>query len=112
MQKTFQNLAKQMSENHIQTLPDAVKMPFYRASPTIQKEIRKHVDDMLENDIIEPSNSVWHSPVVMVKKCSGEWRFAVDYRKLNKYTVPLSFPLPYIETVCDAVGDAKPVLLF
>lgn len=103
-----------MSENHIQTLQDAspVKMPFYRASPTIQKEIRKHVDDMLENDIIEPSNSVWHSPVVVVKKCSGEWRFAVDYRKLNKYTVPLSFPLPYIETVCDAVGDAKPVLLF
>lgn len=48
----------------------------------------------------------------MVKKRSGEWRFAVDYRKLNKYTVPLSFPLPYIETVCDAVGDAKPVLLF
>lgn len=49
-----------MSENHIQTLQDAspVKMPFYRASPTIQKEIRKHVDDMLENDIIEPSNSV------------------------------------------------------
>lgn len=96
---------------HIQTIPDAkpVKMPFYRASPTIQKEIRKHVDDMLENDIIEPSNSVWHSPVVMVKKRSGEWRFAVDYRKLNKVTVPLSFPLPHIETVFDAVGDAKPV---
>lgn len=68
MKKTFQNLAKQMSENHIQTLPDArpVKMPFYRASPTIQKEIRKHVDDMLENDITEPSNSVGHPPVVMV----------------------------------------------
>lgn len=51
-----------MSENHIQTLQDAspVKMPFYRASPTIQKEIRKHVDDMLENDITEPSNSVGH----------------------------------------------------
>lgn len=84
-------------------------MSFYRASPSIQKGIRKHVDDMLENDIIEPSNYVWHSPVVMTKKRSGEWRFAVKYRKLNNVTVPLSFLLPHIETVFDAVGDAKPV---
>ena len=84
-------------------------MPFYRATPALQEEIRKHVDEMLENDIIEPSNSIWHSPVVMVRKRSGEWRFAVDYRKLNKITVPLSFPLPHLETVFDAVGEAKPV---
>lgn len=84
-------------------------MSFYRASPSIQKGIRKHVDDILENDIIEPSNYVWHSPVVMTKKRSGEWRFAVKYRKLNNVTVPLSFLLPHIETVFDAEGDAKPV---
>lgn len=45
----------------------------------------------------------------MTKKRSGEWRFAVKYRKLNNVTVPLSFLLPHIETVFDAVGDAKPV---
>lgn len=97
-------------EHNIDTHPDArpVRMPFYRANPNLQEEIRKHVDDMLENDIIEPSNSIWHSPVVMVKKRSGEWRFAVDYRKLNKITVPLSFPLPHLETVFDAIGHAKP----
>lgn len=63
---------------------------------------------MLTHDIIEPSNSIWHSPVVMVKKWSGEWRFAVDYRKLNKITVPLSFHLPHLHTVFDAIGHAKP----
>lgn len=73
-------------EQSIDTHPDArpVLMPFYRANPNIQEEIRKHIDEMLTHDIIEPSNSIWHSPVVMVKKRSGEWRFAVDYRKLNK----------------------------
>ena len=98
-------------EHNIDTHPDArpVRMPFYRATPALQEEIRKHVDEMLENDIIEPSNSIWHSPVVMVRKRSGEWRFAVDYRKLNKITFPLSFPLPHLETVFDAVGEAKPV---
>lgn len=97
-------------EHNIDTHPDArpVRMPFYRANPNLQEEIRKHVDDMLANDIIEPSNSIWHSPVVMVKKRSGEWRFAVDYRKLNKITVPLSSPLPHLDTVFDAIGHAKP----
>lgn len=97
-------------EHEIDTHPDArpVRMPFYRATPAIQEEIRKHIDEMLDHNIIEPSNSIWHSPVVMVKKRSGEWRFAVDYRKLNKVTVPLSFPLPHLETVFDAIGHAKP----
>ena len=83
-------------------------MPFYRATPAIQEEIRKDIDEILDHNIIESSNSIWHSPVVMVKRRSGEWRFAVDYRKLNKVTVPLSFPLPHLETVFDAIGHAKP----
>lgn len=56
-------------EHSIDTHPDArpVRMPFYRANPNIQEEIRKHIDEMLANNIIEPSNSIWHYPVVMVK---------------------------------------------
>lgn len=97
-------------EHSIDTHPDArpVRMPFYRANPNIQEEIRKHIDEMLANNIIEPSNSIWHYPVVMVKKRSGEWRFAVDYRKLNKITVPMSFPFPHLDTVFDATDHAKP----
>lgn len=51
---------------------------------------------MPTHDMVEPSNSIWHSPVVMVKKRSGEWKFAVDYRKVNKITVPFcrfTFPI-------------------
>lgn len=58
-----------MYEHSIDTHPDAcpVRMPFYRANPNIQEKIRKHIDEMLANDIVEPSNSIWHFPVVMVK---------------------------------------------
>lgn len=49
---------------------------------------------MLTHNIIEPSNSVRHSPVMMVKKRSGEFGFAIDYRKLNQITV-LLFPRPH-----------------
>ena len=96
-------------KHKIETVQGAkpVRKQFYRTSPEASKEIRKHVDEMLQNDIIQPSNSKWHSPVVLVKKKNGQTRFACDYRALNKITVPMSFPLPHIETVFDSIGDAK-----
>ena len=71
------------------------------------KENKKQVKDMLKNDIIEPSYSELHSPVVMVRKKNGQLRFACDYRALNKIPIPMFFPLPHHETVFEAIGDSK-----
>ena len=60
---------------------------------------------MLEHNIVEPSNSAWYSLVVLVCKPNNEYRFAVDYRKLNKVTKPQSFPLPRLEDLIDAIGE-------
>ena len=84
-----------------------VRMPFYRQPPHLQKEIDRQVQELLDNDIIEESNSEYHSPVVLVKKKDGKFRFCVDYRKLNKITKPLSFPLPRLECVFDTVAEAQ-----
>lgn len=62
---------------------------------------------MEQNGIIEPSTSHWSSPVVLVKKKNGEFRFAIDYRKLNKVTIPMSFPLPHLDSVFDCIGEAQ-----
>lgn len=84
-----------------------IKKAPYRQSPAMRRETERQVTEMLENGIIQESDSPWNSPVVLVKKKSGEWRFAVDYRELNKVTEPMSFPLPHLSDVFDTIADAK-----
>lgn len=76
----------------------------YRVGPEQKKEIENQVNDMLENDIIEPSDSYWAAPVILCKKKDGTYRFAIDYRRLNAVTVPQNFPLPRFEDVVDSVS--------
>ena len=83
-----------------------IKQRLRRAAITLQEVIDREVQKMLDLDIIENSDSPWASPVVMVKKKDGSWRFCVDYRKLNDVTRKDSYPLPHIEDTFDALAGS------
>ena len=84
-----------------------VRLRPYRNSPNIERELNRQLIEMEENGIIEPSTALWQSPVVMVKKKTGEYRVAIDYRKLNAVTKQISFPLPRLDNVFDKLGQAN-----
>ena len=57
-----------------------------RMSFVVRQEIAKLLKQMEANGVIQPSKSPWSSPVVLVQKKDGSYRFCIDYRKLNSVT--------------------------
>jgi len=59
------------------TLP--IKQRPYRLSPTEHDFVMKELDQILEQGIIQPFQSLWASPIVLVKKKNGKMKFCINY---------------------------------
>ena len=89
-----------------------VKQHPYRMNPVKQQYLREEVQYLLDNDFIEPSQSEWSSPCILVPKPDGTFRMCTDYRKVNSVTKTDTFPIPRIDDCIDNIGHAKYVTKF
>jgi hypothetical protein len=96
-------------DHHIQLMPGAqpVNIRTYRYSPVQKSEIEKQVKEMLQNGIIKHSTSPYASPVLLVRKKDGTWRFCIDYRHLNAQTVKNKHPMLVVEELMDELARAR-----
>lgn len=84
-----------------------IKQRPYRLPIHKREEVDRQVRDMLSQGIIEPSDSPWASPLVLVEKRDGTMRFCIDYRKLNLLTRKDAYPLPRIDDSLDELNGSK-----
>lgn len=85
--------------------------PIHVRPRPIPFHLREIVADQLENmlklNVIRVSSSPWSSPILLVPKADGKYRFCVDFRRLNERTRKDRTPMPRIDDVFAEIGGAR-----
>jgi len=83
-------------EIHLQHDAPLPNIGMYKMLTIEMEEIKKQVQELLNQGVIKLRTSPCGSPIVLVLKKYGTWRMCMDYRALNKITAKFFYPLPRI----------------
>jgi hypothetical protein len=82
--------------------------PIYPLSEIELQTLREWLKEMLRTGKIQRSTSPAGSPILFVPKPNGRGlRFGVDYRGINRITIPNRYTLPLMQELQDRVQGAK-----
>lgn len=73
----------------------------------LQELISEQVHQWVQQGIIEESTSPYNAPIVMVKKKDNTFRTCIDFRGLNKKTVPYPFPMQCIGSIFERLAGSS-----
>ncbi|XP_043090122.1 uncharacterized protein LOC122340939, partial [Puntigrus tetrazona] len=100
-------LTAAITHNIILKDPTPVRQKPYRVPEKMVEKLKTEVKMMLEMGIIEPSQSEWSSPILLVPKKDGGVRFCTDFRKLNSVSCFDSYPMPRIDELIERLDLTK-----
>lgn len=94
-----------MAVHRVETLEQPpIRQAAYQVPESVREGMRQEIKDMLDLGVIEPSNSPWASPVVLVPKRDGTTHFCIDYRQLNDCTTTDAYPMPRVDELLDRIA--------
>lgn len=103
-----------VTQHRIKLHPDTrpINTKQYRLPYLQREEVEKQLKQMEQDGIIEPSESPWNSPIILVKKKVGKtgkqkFRLVLDFGKLNEVTETQKFPIPLIDEILDDLKGMK-----
>src|SRR5262249_11052549 len=79
----------------------------YRMAPVKLQELKKQLQELMDQGFVRPSVSPWGALVLFVKKKDGSVRLCIDYWELNKVTIKNRYPLPRIDDLFDQLQGAS-----
>ncbi|MBW0480441.1 hypothetical protein O181_020156 [Austropuccinia psidii MF-1] len=90
--------------------PPILRRPPYPASLETRKEIEKHINELLDMDVIRKighNETVEITPPVLITCHDGKYRLCGDLRALNNYTKAARYPIPRIPHALEKLAKAK-----
>lgn len=98
-----------VAKHEINLSTDFVPRQFqaYRVPLVYRQDVEKQINQLLNDQIIRPSTSSMTSPLVIVKKKTGDLRLACDFRYINKHTIQTPYPMPLMADVLYKVAKSN-----
>ncbi|CAF3442972.1 unnamed protein product, partial [Rotaria sp. Silwood2] len=99
------NISNIVVENVFNTVPHSPPSFRPHQNPHTREETQRLIDEFLEAGLIQESNSPYAAPAFIVpRKDNRPGRLVVDYRAVNKITIPDASPLPHPEDLLQELG--------
>ena len=87
-----------------------VKIPagaIYKTTWEEEEALRKYLQENIPTGKVRRTPSAASAPILFVRKKDGSLKLCVDYRALNRLTIPNKYPLPLIRELLDKTRGGK-----
>lgn len=91
-------------EVHLTTKEPIRNRP-YQIPYAVRSAVRPEIQNIIDMDIIEPSESPYASSIVVAKKSDGSKRICVDFRNSNKVTIFDPEPMPDPDEIMTKISN-------
>ena len=79
----------------------------YKTTWEEDEALQQYLDEKLPTGEVRRSRAATGAPILFVRKKDGSLRLVVNYRALNRLTIPNTYPLPLISELLDKTRGGK-----